>query len=155
ADGASARAAVDRLTREVAFTHLNRLFAIRVADALGILAPSLRNSTESAGFRQWVTDLAPLLATADDTGGYWTYLSQCADELAVDAPALFDPRNPLLALRPSKSALEGVVALLADPANADLWDADDTFGWAYQFFNTKDERQQMRAESAAPRDSRE
>lgn len=155
ADGASATAAVERLTREVAFTHLNRLLAIRVADALGVLAPSLRDGTQSAGFRQWVTDLAPLLATADDTGGYWTYLGQCADELAVDAPALFDPRNPLLALRPSKAAFERVVALLADPANADLWEADDTFGWAYQFFNTKDERQQMRAESAAPRDSRE
>jgi len=155
ADGASAAAAVERLTREVAFTHLNRLLAIRVADALGVLAPSLRDGTQSAGFRQWVSDLAPLLATADDTGGYWTYLSQCADELAVDAPALFDPRNPLLALRPSKAAFERVVALLADPVNADLWDADDTFGWAYQFFNTKDERQQMRAESAAPRDSRE
>jgi hypothetical protein len=155
ADGASPSAAVERLTREVVFTHLNRLLAIRVADALGILAPSLRDGAHSAGFRQWVTDLAPLLATADDTGGYWTYLSQCADELAVDAPALFDPRNPLLALRPSKAALEAVVALLADPVNADLWDADDTFGWAYQFFNTKEERQQMRAESSAPRDARE
>ena len=94
------------------------------------------------------------MATADDTGGYWTYLGQCADELAIDAPALFDPRNPLLALRPSKAAFESVVALLSDPENADLWDADDTFGWAYQFFNTREERQEMR-KSSAPRDSRE
>lgn len=154
ADGTSAKGAVERLMREVAFTHLNRLLAIRVADALGVLAPSLRNGTQSAGFRQWIGDVAPLLATADDTGGYWTYLSQCADELAVDAPALFDPRNPLLALRPSKSAFDGVVDLLADPEHADLWDADDTFGWTYQFFNTRDERQEMR-KSGAPRDSRE
>lgn len=154
ADGTSAKGAVERLMREVSFTHFNRLLAIRVADALGVLAPSLRDGTESAGFRQWIGDLAPLLATADDTGGYWTYLSQCADELAVDAPALFDPRNPLLSLRPSKSAFESVVTLLADPQNAELWDADDTFGWAYQFFNTRDERQEMR-KSSAPRDSRE
>jgi len=154
ADGTSAKGAVERLVREVAFTHFNRLLAIRVADALGVLAPSLRDGADSAGFRQWIGDLAPLLATADDTGGYWTYLGQCADELAVDAPALFDPRNPLLALRPSKSAFESVVALLAGPEGADLWDADDTFGWAYQFFNTRDERQEMR-KSSAPRDSRE
>jgi hypothetical protein len=153
-DGTSAAASVERLTREVAFTHLNRLLAIRVADALGVLAPSLRDGTQSASFRQWIGDLAPLLATADDTGGYWTYLGQCADELAIDAPALFDPRNPLLALRPSKAAFESVVALLADHENADLWDADDTFGWAYQFFNTREERQEMR-KSSAPRDSRE
>jgi hypothetical protein len=154
ADGTSAKSAVERLMREVAFTHLNRLLAIRVADALGILAPSVRDGAQSAGFRQWIGDLAPLLATADDTGGYWMYISQCADELAVDAPALFDPRNPLLALRPSKSAFDSVVALLSDPENADLWDADDTFGWAYQFFNTREERQEMR-KSSAPRDSRE
>ena len=43
ADGTSAAASVERLTREVAFTHLNRLLAIRVADALGVLAPSLRD----------------------------------------------------------------------------------------------------------------
>lgn len=154
ADGTSAKGAVERLMREVAFTHFNRLLAIRVADALGVLAPSLRDGADSAGFRQWIGDLAPLLSTADATGGYWTYLGQCADELAVDAPALFDPRNPLLALRPSKSAFESVVALLAGPEIADLWDADDTFGWAYQFFNTRDERQEMR-KSSAPRDSRE
>jgi SAM-dependent methyltransferase len=154
ADGTSAAASVERLTREVAFTHLNRLLAIRVADGLGVLAPSLRDGTLSAGFRQWIGDLAPLLATADDTGGYWTYLGQCADELAIDAPALFDPRNPLLALRPSKAAFESVVALLAARENAELWNADDTFGWAYQFFNTREERQEMR-KSSAPRDSRE
>ncbi len=153
-DGTSAAASVERLTREVAFTHLNRLLAIRVADALGVLAPSLRDGTQSTGFGQWINDLAPQLATADDTGGYWTYLGQCADELAIDAPALFDPRNPLLALRPSKAAIESVVALLSVPENADLWNADDTFGWAYQFFNTREERQEMR-KSSAPRDSRE
>jgi hypothetical protein len=154
AEGLSTGGAVERLTREVAFTHLNRIVAIRVADALGVLAPSLRDGIQSTGFRQWVSDLAPLLSTADDTGGYWTFLGQCADELAADAPALFDPRNPLLALRPSKAALEAVVTLLSDPENADLWDADDTFGWFYQFFNTREERQEMR-KSSAPRDSRE
>ncbi len=154
ADGASGAAAVERLTREVAFTHLNRLLAIRVADTLEVLPPSVRNGRESSGFKQWISDLAPLLATADDTGGYWTYLSQCADELAVDAPALFDPRNPLLALRPSRAALDDIIGLLSDQATSAIWDADDTFGWAYQFFNTKDERQEMR-KSSAPRDSRE
>ena len=60
-----------------------------------------------------------------------------------------------MALRPSKAGFETVVALLADPVNADLWDADDTFGWVYQFFRPKDERQQMRGGVSAPRNSRE
>jgi predicted RNA methylase len=152
ADGLDDVGAVERLTREATFTHLNRLIAIRIADALGMLEPSLRDGAESRGFTQWRTDIAPLLATDDDTGGYWRYLQQCADELAADAPALFDPRNPLLALRPSKAALDVVVALLSDAEDSPLWDGDDTFGWAYQFFNTREERQGMR-DGAAPADA--
>lgn len=151
-DGSSKPAAVARLVREAAFTHVNRLIAIRIADALGVLAPSLRNGPSSKSFKQ-VLELAPLLATADDTGGYWTFLQMCADELARDMPALFDPRNPLLALRPSKAVIDAVVDRLAVPEQSDIWSADDTFGWAYQFFNLPAER--TREGSQAPRDTRE
>lgn len=153
-EGASTQQAVERLIREAAFTHTNRLIAIRVADELDVLPPSLRHGPRSSGFKQ-LLELAPLLATSDDTGGYWTYLQFCADELARDVPALFDPRNPLLALRPSKPAIDSVVERLSADEHADIWSADDTFGWAYQFFNTGDERRVMREASAAPRDSRE
>jgi hypothetical protein len=153
-DGSSGPEAVARVVREAAFTHINRLIAIRVADALGVLPPSLRSGPASSGFKQ-VLEVAPLLATSDDTGGYWTFLQLCADELARDVPALFDPRNPLLALRPTKPAIDAVVERLASNDHSDIWTADDTFGWAYQFFNTGDERRLMRDESPAPRDSRE
>ena len=36
-----------------------------------------------------------------------------------------------------------------------LWAEDETIGWVYQYFNSVEERRQMRAESAAPRNSRE
>lgn len=152
-EGDVAATAVARLLREVAFTHLNRLVAIRIAEALGLLPPSLANGRSSQGFRD-LLELAPLLA-ADDTGGYWTYLRLCGDELAGDIPNLFDPRNPLLALAPSPGALDTLVDLLSDPDASALWLAPDCLGWVYQFFNTGDERRAMREGSAAPRDSRE
>ena len=68
--------------------------------------------------------------------------------LAVDAPALFDPRNPLLALEPSTAAFDEVVELLADPSTADIWEATDVLGWVYQFFNERTIRT-----TAAPTDS--
>ena len=145
--------AVARLLREAVFTHLNRLFAIRIAEAIGILPPSLAHGRRSQGFRD-LLELAPTLA-GDDTGGYWTYLQLCGDELAGDVPTLFDPRNPLLALTPSPGALDNLVELLADPETVELWTALDCFGWVYQFFNTNEERRAMREESAVPRDSRE
>ncbi len=152
-EGETAEGAVRRLVREAAFTHLNRLVAIRVAEAIGLLPPSLAGGRASRGFRD-VLEVAPSLA-ADATGGYWTYLRLCGDELAADDPVLFDPRNPLLALVPSPAALDEMVEILADPKLATAWAAPDTLGWAYQFFNTGEERRQMRDESPAPRTSRE
>ncbi|MQA92189.1 MAG: hypothetical protein GEU90_18515 [Gemmatimonas sp.] len=140
--------AVARVLREAAFTHLNRLFAIRIAEALDLLPESLGNGRRSRGFMEF-GEVMPILS--DD---YWGYLQLCGDELAPDVPSLFDPRNPLLRLAPRKAALDELVGLLADPAIADVWPAPDTVGWTYQFFNTGDERRQMR-ESGAPRDSRE
>ena len=147
--GESPASAIQRVVREAAFTHLNRLIAVRIAEAVGLLPESLASGEQSAGFQQF-GELAPLIA--DD---YWTYLRWCGDELAADAPALFDPRNPLLALAPSPSCLRELVSALADRAHAGLWAAADTLGWTYQFFNTGDERRAMRDASAAPRDSRE
>jgi hypothetical protein len=140
--------AVGRLLREAAFTHLNRLVAIRIAEAISLLPESLANGPQSRGFRD-LGEIMPILA-----GDYRAYVRLCGDELAADAPALFDPRNPLLALEPSTAAFDNLVAWVATPGMAEIWSSPDTLGWAYQFFNTGDERREMR-EAPAPRNSRE
>ncbi len=140
--------AVARLLREASFTHLNRLVAIRIAEAIGLLPESLANGPQSQGFKD-LGEVMPVLA-----GDYRAYVRLCGDELAADAPALFDPRNPLLALEPSTAAFDGLVALVSSAETEEIWRAPDTLGWAYQFFNTGDERREMR-EFAAPRNSRE
>lgn len=152
ASGVSVREAVSRLLREAAFTTLNRLVAIRVAEAIDLLPESLGQGRSSRGYRE-LLEIFPLVARTS-TGGYWTYLRLCADELAKDAPVLFDPRNPLLALEPSTKALDELVAIFADPKFASVWGDAEAFGWTYQYFNSADERQKMR-QASAPRDSRE
>lgn len=142
-EGRSPAEAVARLIREAVFTHLNRLVAIRIAEELDILPPSLAEGEQSQGYLD-VRELAPLLAS-DDTNGYWAYLRLCGDELAGDVPNLFDARNPLLALAPSPAALRDLVALFADPECCDLWTASDCLGWAYQFFNTAEDRRRARS----------
>ena len=141
-EGRSPAEAVARLIREAVFTHLNRLVAIRIAEELDILPPSLAEGERSQGYLD-VRELAPLLAS-DDTNGYWAYLRLCGDELAGDVPNLFDARNPLLALAPSPAALRDLVTLFADPECCDLWTASDCLGWAYQFFNTAEDRRKAR-----------
>jgi len=145
--------AIARLIRETAFTHLNRIVAIRIAEAIGLLPESLARGPSSTGFKE-LLEVAPLLAH-DASGGYWRYLRFCGDELAADLPQLFDPRNPLLELAPSVSAFDEVVELVRAVDLDAVWDAPDTLGWAYQFFNSGDERRAMRDQSASPRNSRE
>jgi hypothetical protein len=145
-------AAVARLVREAAFTHLNRLVAIRVAEAIGLLPESLANGPASAGYRE-LLEVAPLL-THGASGGYWHYLQLCGDELAADLPQLFDPRNPLLELAPSAAAFDEVVELLTAAELDPVWDAPDALGWVYQFFNSGEERDAIH-KRGAPRSSAE
>lgn len=151
-EGLSAEAAVARVLREGVFTTMNRLVAVRVAEVIGLLPESLAQGRASTGYREFL-DLFPLL-TKDTSGGYWTYLRLCADELAHDAPVLFDPRNPLLVVEPSPKTLDEIADVLADPALVPVWADSEAFGWTYQYFNSADERRAAR-EEAAPRDSRE
>lgn len=142
---------VARLVREAAFTHTNRLIAVRVAEAIGLLPETMARGLASKGFKDF-SELAPTIATTE-WGRFAEFVRLCADELAADVPALFDPRNPLLELAISETVLAQVVEAMA-VLEADLWSAPDTLGWAYQFFNTGEERKEMR-ESSAPRNSRE
>jgi hypothetical protein len=150
--GENAHYAAARLLRETVFTTLNRLVAIRIAEAIGLLPESLARGKASRGFRE-VLEVFPLLA-GDAHGGYWTYLRLCADELAADAPVLFDPRNPLLAVEPTPAALDALLDILTDPDLKEVWAHPETFGWTYQYFVSDDERRVAREESA-PRNSRE
>jgi hypothetical protein len=151
-DGEDQAGSVERLVREAAFTHLNRLVAVRVAEAIGVLPQTIAEGTASGGFRDF-SEIAPTIATTE-WGRFAAFVRLCADELAADVPALFDPRNPLLELEPSENALERVVHAIAALETV-VWAAPDTLGWVYQFFNTGEERKQMRDASAAPRNARE
>jgi hypothetical protein len=145
--------AAARLIREAAFTHLNRIIAIRVAESIGLLPESLARGPASEGYKQLI-EVAPLVAH-DAFAGYWAYLQLCGDELAVDLPQLFDPRNPLLELAPTAAAVNDLVSMICQSELDEVWGAPDTLGWTYQFFNSADERRAMREQSASPRTSRE
>ena len=140
-EGEDAEASVARLVREAAFTHTNRLIAVRVAEAIGLLPETMARGVASTGFRDFA-ELAPTVAVSE-WGRFAEFVRLCADELATDVPALFDPRNPLIALEMSEAVLADVVEAISS-FDDDLWAAPDTFGWAYQFFNTGKERKEMR-----------
>ena len=150
-EGETELAAVERLIREAAFTHVNRLVSLRVAEGLGVLPEAIGRGLASQGFRDFA-EVAP--ASADEEWERFRLLVRiCADELSADVPALFDPRNPLLELEPSTAAFSELIELFV-AVDATIWSAPDALGWSYQFFNSAEERKEMR-KSRAPRNSRE
>jgi len=151
--GTTAPQGLDRIVREQAFTVFNRLAALRMAEARGLLVESVGNGFKAMGF-QLYSRLAG--SGLGETGeAYRLYLFSVFDELAQDMPALFDRYSPQGRLFPREAALLQLLDLINDPEIEPLWSEDETIGWIYQYFNSAEERRAMRKASQAPRNSRE
>lgn len=152
-DTAHRIAVIDRMVREQAFTVLNRMAALLMMEARGQLLESVSEGYQSRGFQSY----ARLAGTSlGETGqAYQTYLFSLFDELALGLQGLFDRFAASGLLFPRETALRGLLDELNHPEITPLWAEDETIGWIYQYFNSKEERKAMRDASQAPRNSRE
>jgi len=148
-------AAYQRLVREIGFTLLNRLAALRLCEQRGLLVECVRHGMASDGFQLFDRIAGGALGNRYQT--YRAFLGNLFDELALDLGVLFDRGTPQSLVFPSEAALADVLALLNDPelAARDVWQQDETIGWIYQYYNDPAERKAMRSASQAPRNSRE
>lgn len=146
-------AVIDRMVREQAFTVLNRLAALLMMEARGQLIETVSKGYQSRGYQLY----SKIAGTAlGETGqAYQVYLFSVFDELAQELPALFDRYAANGLLFPSETALRALLDELNHFEIEPLWAADETIGWIYQYFNSKEERKTMRDDSQAPRNSRE
>lgn len=146
-------AAVKRLAREQAFTVLNRLAALRMAEKRQLILESVGKGYQSKGYKLYATVAGTGLGETYER--YRRYLFCLCDELAVDLGALFDRHLPHGILFPREPALLGLLDLLNAADLEHLWAEDETIGWIYQYYNDEAERKKMREESSVPRNSRE
>lgn len=148
-------AVLDRMVREQAFTVLNRLAALLMMEARGQFPriEILKKGYQSSGYQLY----SKIAGTAlGETGqAYQVYLFSVFDELAQELPALFDRYAANGLLFPRETALRALLDELNHFEIEPLWAADETIGWIYQYFNSKEERKAMRDASQAPRNSRE
>lgn len=146
-------AVLDRMVREQAFTVLNRLAALLMMEARGQLIESISKGYQSRGYQLY----SKIAGTAlGETGqAYQVYLFSVFDELSQELPALYDRYAANGLLFPREIALRALLDELNHIEIEYLWAADETIGWIYQYFNSKEERKAMRDASQAPRNSRE
>jgi hypothetical protein len=152
AAGKSQAQAVQEVYHAAAFTTLNRFAALKMLEARGLIQECVSKGDQSSGFKEFC-GLAQSLAVQE--GAYAIYLGCLFDELAVEVKVLFDRQELSGLLWPRRPALLALLELLNAPALAPAWVEDETIGWTYQYFNSLDERREMRAASSAPRNSRE
>ena len=146
-------AALDRIVREQSFTVLNRLAALRMAEARQFVMESISQGYQSKGFQLYQRIAGSSLG---ETGqSYQAYLFSVFDELSLDLAVLFDRYSSQGRLFPRETVLLELLDLINHAEIEILWSEDETVGWIYQYFNSKEERKKMRDESQAPRNSRE
>ena len=131
--------AVEDISRETAFTFLNRFVALRMLEARGLLQPCVSKGDQSSGFKEFC-GLAPGLTSLQD-GGYRLYLECLFDELSVEIKVLFDRRDAASLLWPRRNALAKLLKILGRKELEAAWSADETIGWVYQFFNELEKKE--------------
>lgn len=156
--------AVRQLVREQAFTILNRFASLRMAEERGIIKETIRKDYNSEGF-QVFDSITGQGQTASQYIRYKWYIHAIFDELALDLPSVFDRYLPYALIFPSEQSMNRLLDIInreeitlhreegLQPVN--LWKEDETIGWIYQYYNSREEISAMRDASSAPRNSQE
>ena len=145
--GFNAGAAVDRFIREASYTWLNRLSAIRALEVRGLIRPiASLDKSHRPSIVALVAEVSPALMQAREVAEELLW-EGVFGELALQVGALFDPLDPH-GVFPGSSAVLGALQAL-EAVDEAIWREDDTLGWLYQFFTTKDERATLRKKKGA------
>jgi len=156
--------AIKQLLNEQAFSILNRFATLRMAEERGIIKETIRKEYNSEGF-QIFDSITGQGAVAEQYIRYKWYLHSIFDELAIDLPSVFDRFSPYALVFPGERAMRSLLTIINNEAVTmhreegkqpmNLWQEDETIGWIYQYYNSREEISEMREASDAPRNSRE
>ncbi|MCR9202527.1 MAG: BREX-6 system adenine-specific DNA-methyltransferase PglX [Planctomycetaceae bacterium] len=120
---------------EAAYTLLNRLVILRIAEAVKLRRLAVvTGGWNSGGYREF-RELAPALVQSDDSEAFLFVLQLVFDDLAVDLPGLYGDVGTAALIPIPTATLKAVLAALDDPELASCWDDDMTLGWVYQYWN--------------------
>ncbi len=130
--------AVAALIKEAAFTWLNRLVAFKMMETRALLSETVGRSTESTGFKYFLAEddtAYDLYNRGQIDAAYRRFLLHQSAQVARDLKVLFDPDSLPSRLMPRPRALRDLLDLLNAPHLAEVWQAEETVGWVYQYFN--------------------
>lgn len=130
--------AVDKLVKEIAFTHLNRLVAFRIFEERKLIREAVRRGNQSNGFKFYLADHPSdeeLWRSGNADDAYAHFLLWQSGQISTDIAELFDPTNLVSRLFPRPAALSTILAMINSDELAPAWQSEETIGWIYQYFN--------------------
>jgi hypothetical protein len=148
--GVERQEAVAEFVRESAYTWANRLFALRCMEARNIIDEVILQKDAYGGRSLAHNRFAkkkPAACSGEDDGLFAVLFEEFA-ERSKELPGLFNSKAPAVALRPSVAALKKCIALLSgrekvkgqDTASDAVFESHDAFGWAYQYWNSEEQK---------------
>lgn len=162
--GYTSKDAHEQLVREIAFTHLNRLCAYKMMEVREVwvggqrFRESVSRGVKSQGFQFYLArheeDKHHFDAGRQEIA-YRHFLGWLGGTLSEEIGVLFSPNDPANRLFPPQRVIDDVLDLLNGSDLADIWGEDEAIGWVYQYFTPKEQRDQARKKSTAPRNSYE
>lgn len=150
--------AIEQLTREAAFTHLNRLCAYKMMESRGLIREAVSRGVNSNGFKFYLADhddAERLWSSGQQDKAYQMFLEWLAVERSAEIGVLFSPNDPANRLFPPHRTLTAVLDLINSEELKGIWTGDEAIGWVYQYFTPKEQRDKARKDSQAPRNSYE
>lgn len=156
--GAVSKNAVQQMVREVGFTHLNRLCAFKILERRKLIREAVGRGAKSNGFLFYLRDHPDdeaLWSGGQQDAAYRHYLLWLAGTLSDEVGVLFSANDPANRLFPDQRSLDDVLAEINAAALQDVWTEDEAIGWVYQYYTPREQRDQARKESPAPRTSYE
>jgi len=138
----SEKAGVERYCREVTFTYINRLIALRCMEARGLIDECIKTRPDYAGrslrHHRFRREHPHLCFDAEDTDGLKAFLRSVFRELQNDIKILFDPDDEYSIIMPSLRALRECIRALNEDIPESAFKEPELIGWVYQYFQTEE-----------------
>jgi hypothetical protein len=145
--------AVEKLVKETAFTHLNRLVAFKMMESRKLMRGAIDRYHDSNGFKFYLADHPDDLALYESGSAaqnalgetprdvaYRHFLLWQYGQVASEIRVLFDPDNIPSRLFPRPRVLKQLIDSLNAAEMQLAWapTSDETIGWVYQYFNEEE-----------------
>ena len=133
--------AVEEYIKEVSYTYLNRLAALRVMEVRGLIDEIIVSKSEY-GNKSFIGnrfyEVAREYCKLRVDGGLAYLLNIMFEEISEEIKILFSMEDEYSFISPSSSTLLKIIDILCNKIDCETWKQDEIIGWIYQYFNDKE-----------------